>query len=233
MDILHSQVNTPGADRLAQTIVGIIEMMREILLPAPDQAGRNRLCAYMHQSPLGKIIILKPHLSAFDSIQQILRPRDQKPYNGNLLFRYGFENPFRFNPTEQNRFAACHQTAKPVHFSPGMIEWRNTEKVVFTGLAMVLLFSDGRRHQAGMRMQNSLGKTGGSRRKVNNRIILVIDFDLRLIRAAVGSQAIIVFCKNGTILSSKEKQLYFGQLFINVFHAADKFRSEYQGNCIG
>ena len=58
MDILHTQMHTARACRLGKTIVRIILVMWEIFFPALDQRWRYRLCADMHEPPLGKLIIL-------------------------------------------------------------------------------------------------------------------------------------------------------------------------------
>ena len=54
-DMLHifdSEMNTPWPDRLGQTVIGIILVVREILQPAADKRLRYRLGTDVHQTPL-------------------------------------------------------------------------------------------------------------------------------------------------------------------------------------
>ena len=82
VDVFHAEVNASWSDGLRKTVVCIIIMMREDLFPAFDQAWRYRLRADVHESPLIQFILRELDFPAVDGIQDVLRPRNQKPYDG-------------------------------------------------------------------------------------------------------------------------------------------------------
>ena len=85
MYILHAKMHTARAYGFAQAIVCVILMMRKMLFPSLDQAGRNRLGPNVHQAPLLKQIMVHIHFAGVDGIQKILRPWHQKPDDGTLF----------------------------------------------------------------------------------------------------------------------------------------------------
>ena len=85
LNIVYSQVDTARAGGLGQAIVGIILMVGEILPPPPDQGGRDWLGANVHQTPLVQLVVRQLNLSPVQRVQNVLRPRNQKPYHCALL----------------------------------------------------------------------------------------------------------------------------------------------------
>ena len=81
VDVFHAEVNTSWSDGLRKTVICIIIMMWKDLFPAFNQAWRYRLCTDVHEPPLIQFILRELDFSAVDSIQNVLRPRNQKPYD--------------------------------------------------------------------------------------------------------------------------------------------------------
>jgi len=146
MDVFYAEMDATRPDRFRKTVIGIIFVVGKIFFPAFNQTGRNRLSADVHQPPLLQFVILQFYIAAFDGIQNVLCPRNQQPDNCYLFFGYHFEYPFRFDATQQNRFAAGEKTAEPVHFRSGMIERWYTKKIVFARLLVVSHFHFARYH---------------------------------------------------------------------------------------
>ena len=96
-------------------------MVRKDCFPAFDQTRRDRLCADVHQAPLIQLVIGKINVAPLDRIQNVLRPRNEKPDNRALFLGNGTENPLRVDSFQQNRFPSHKKTAEPVHFRAGMI----------------------------------------------------------------------------------------------------------------
>ena len=87
MYILHTEMYTTRSDRLGKTIVGIVIVMREDFLPMLDKTLWNRLRTDVHQSPLGKFILIQIYFPGLDGFENILCPRYKKPYDRTFFFR--------------------------------------------------------------------------------------------------------------------------------------------------
>ena len=62
-DVLHPQVDAAGADGFAETVVGIVLVVGEVLQPVLDKGGGDRLGPDVHQPPLGELEVLDFQLS--------------------------------------------------------------------------------------------------------------------------------------------------------------------------
>ncbi|OQC53675.1 MAG: hypothetical protein BWX55_00930 [Deltaproteobacteria bacterium ADurb.Bin022] len=160
MDIFSAEMDTPRPDGFRKAVIGVVFMYGKIFFPAFNQAGRNRLCADVHQPPLIELVIFQLDVTAFDGVQNILRPRNQQPHDGNLFFGNRLENPFRLHTAQQNGAASGQEAAEPVHFCARMIKRRDAEKIVCARLAMMIHFHFARHHQGAVRMKNGLWETG-------------------------------------------------------------------------
>ena len=87
-----TQMNTSGAGRFGKTVVGVILMIREVVLPVLNQGRRHRLCTDVHKPPLIQLIILQLHIARIERIQNILSPRHKKPDNGAFFIRNSRKN---------------------------------------------------------------------------------------------------------------------------------------------
>ena len=85
VNILGSEMYAAWSDRLGETIIRIVKVIREIFFPVLDHAGRYRLGTNVHKSPLLEIVILKFQSSGVQSVQNVLSPRDEEPYDGAAL----------------------------------------------------------------------------------------------------------------------------------------------------
>ena len=92
VDVLNAKVYAAGADRLGKSVVGVIFVVREFFLPALDKARGNGLCTDVHQSPLIELVFVKIDLAAVDRVENILRPRNEKPNDGAMLVRCGLDD---------------------------------------------------------------------------------------------------------------------------------------------
>ncbi len=95
MYVLNSQMHTARSDRLTQSIVRIVLVMRKDFFPALYQTLRDRLRTDVHQSPLRELVILKLNITPVNRVENILRPRHQKPHDRALLFRDRIQNKLR------------------------------------------------------------------------------------------------------------------------------------------
>ena len=139
MDVLHPQVDAAGADGLAQTVVGVVLVVGKYLLPAVDQAGGHGLGPDVHQPPLVQQIAVQIGPAGLNGVQQVLAPGHQQPHDGAFLLRHRPEDPLRLHPPQQHRPAAGEEASEPVHLRPRMVERRDAEENVLTGLAVVAL----------------------------------------------------------------------------------------------
>ena len=226
MNVLNAKMDTARADGFAQTIIGVILMIREITLPTLDQGGGDGLSADMHQAPLIQRVVGKIDLAAFDGVQNILGPGDQQPDDGAALFADCAEDPFRTDTAEDDRPASGIERAEPVHFRTGMVQRRNTKEYVIPSLTMMRLFDFCSMGQAGMCMQNGLGKTGGAGGEVNGAIVFVGKIDARGDRRAIGDQLFIAVRKRRTVVSDIENIPNPGDPVQHRLDPTGEFRTE-------
>ena len=173
VNVLNAEVNAAGTYRLAKTVVSIVLVVWEYRFPAFYKTGRNRLRAYMHKPPAGKVIFRKVDIAPVDCVQYILRPRHKQPYNSTFFVRYGFDYPLGFYSLQKHRAPARNQAAEPVHFCAGVIERRNTKKGVLARLTVVRLFGTTGVHKAFVVVKDCLGESRCTRREVYRRVVLL------------------------------------------------------------
>ena len=82
VDVLQAEVHAARTDGFAQTVVRVVLVIREILLPTVNQTLRNRLCADVHQPPLRKLVVLQMDSAIVQCLQNVQCPRHQQPDNG-------------------------------------------------------------------------------------------------------------------------------------------------------
>ena len=158
VDIAHAEVNAAGSDRLAQTVVCVIFVVREYRLPALDKGRGNGLSADVHQSPTAQVVFAEVDLTAVDSVKNILRPRNKQPYDRAALLAYGADYPLGAYSAQNNRLAARIKASEPVHLCARVIERRNTQKNVVLCLMMMSLLNLCGVHKRAVSVQNSLRK---------------------------------------------------------------------------
>src|SRR5690606_26198653 len=129
VDILNTEMHAPGACRLAQAVVRVILVIREVLFPSLYQAWGYRLRAYVHHPPLLKLVILKLHVSPLYRVKDILGPRHEQPHDRYLLLRHGPEYPVRLYPTQDDGRAAGKQAPEPVHLRAGVVKRRYAQEL--------------------------------------------------------------------------------------------------------
>ena len=124
-DVVHAKMHTAGADGLAEAVVCVVFVVREVFEPALDEAGRDRLRADVHEPPLVEQIVLKIDAPGFNGVQNILRPGDQQPDDGAFFFCDCTKNPLRLYAAQQHGLAPGNEAPEPVHFRARVIERRN------------------------------------------------------------------------------------------------------------
>ena len=115
-----------------------------------------------------------------------------------------------------------------MHFCAGVIQRGNAEEYVVLGLVVVLLFHLAGVHQAAVRVQDRLGKNGGSRGEVDGCIILICQRHAGSDAGAVGGQLVVVLCERRTVTAHIEQNAVLADGFCDGLHSADKLRPEYQ-----
>ena len=101
VDVLHAQVHTAGADGFGQAVIGVVLVVRELLLPALDQAFGHGLRADVHQPPGGQVVVLEVDLAPVDGIEYILGPGHQQPDDGTVLLGGGLDDGQGLDALEQ------------------------------------------------------------------------------------------------------------------------------------
>ena len=224
-DVFHPQMHRAGPDGFAQTVVGIVLVIREVLQPPVDQALGHGLGADMHQPPLGQFIVPDVQLPAVQGGQDILGPGNQQPYDGAVFLADGLEDGFRPGPFQDHRLSAGDQAAEPVHFGPGMIQGRDAEEAVLLRLAVVRLLHPGGVNQAPVLMQDCFGKPRGAGREVNGRVVLLRQLAGREDGAAFVDQLVQVI-REGGAAGAQVHQGNMGDRVGNFLYPADEFRPE-------
>ena len=120
-----------------------------------------------------------------------------------------------------------------MHFCTGMVQRRNTKEYVIPSLTVVSLFDFCSMGQAGMCMQNGLGKTGGAGGEVNSAIVFVGKIDAWSDRRAIGDQLFITVRKRRTVVSDIENIPNSGDPVQNCLDPSGEFRSEDKSVNIG
>ena len=123
-------------------------MMWKILLPSLNKTWWNRLCAYMHKSPLAELILTEFYIAPVYSVKNILSPWDKKPNDGAALLTYSAQNPFGAYAAKDNTAASGDEASEPMHFCTRVVKRRNAKENIFSRLTMVCLLNLAGMHQA-------------------------------------------------------------------------------------
>ena len=228
MKIVQTQMHAAGAGRFRQSIVGVIKMVREIILPVADQGRWNRLCADVHQPPLIQPVIAEPDVSPVERIQDILRPRNQQPYDGALLVGDSFQDNIRLCPFQKHCSAAGPEGSHPVKLGAGMIQRRDTQKAVILSGAMVHRLHLGRLIQRQMLMENRLREASGSGREIDRPVILIGQRDIRRSTRVIGHQRHVALGKVRAIVTDIEQKASASHTVHIHLQTGNKFRPEEQ-----
>ncbi len=162
VDVFHAQMNAARTDGFRQAVVGVVVVVWKMFFPAFDQTGRHRLRADVHQPPLVELIIFRLNVSPLDGVQNVLRPRHQKPDNRDPLLGHRPEDPLRLDAAQQNRAASGQEAPEPVHLRAGVIQRRDAQEIIFARLPVMVHLHFTGHHQAAVVMKDRLGKTGGA-----------------------------------------------------------------------
>jgi len=232
-DVFNAEVNTAGPDRFRKAVVGIVVVVRKMPLPALDQAGGNRLSADVHQFPLAEGVIFEPDVAAFDAVQNVLRPRHQKPDVGDALLGHRPDDPLGPHAAQQDGPACGKEAAEPVHLRAGVVQGRNAQKVVRPRLAVVVHLAFAGQHQGAVPVENRLRKTGGAGRKINSGVVIVGKRNFRRGGGTAGGERIVAFGKRGTALADKKTDFHVGNLPADRGHPSGELRPEDQDIAFG
>ena len=234
-DVLHAEMDAAGAEGFAQAVVGIVLVMREMLLPAGDQARRDRLRTDVHQPPLVKHIVLFFKPAALQVDQDVLRPGNQQPHDGAFFLADGTEDPFGLYTAQQHRLAAGDQAAEPVHLGPGVVQRRDAEENVVPGLAVVLLLGKAGVHQRAVPVQDGLGEACRSGGKIDGGAVVLLQQDRRRFKGAVGHEAVKMLGVGGQLRLAADKEaaaeLVHG--LRDLLEPIDEFTPEHQDLHVG
>ena len=219
-------MHAAGSDGLAQAVVGVILVVRELLLPALDERRRHRLCADVHQPPLGQLILIHIHGAGIDGIQDILGPGHQQPDDGALLLGDCSENHLRLRSLQEHGLAAGHERTEPVHLRAGVVQRRDAEEHVVPACAVVNLLHLGGMHQTLVIVQDGLREPCGSGGEIDGRIVLVVNPHEGRLAGAVRHQLKIILREGRAVLSHIDEETVHMQLLLDGLHTADKLRPE-------
>ena len=228
IDVLHAQMHAAGADGLGQTVVGVVLVMGENILPAADQTGRYGLCTDVHQTPAIQAVFAQIDISPVNGIQNILGPRHQKPYDGGLFAGGTFDDPLRLHAPQKNGPGSAEQTAEPVHLSTGVIQGRNTEEHVGVALSVMCLLRFAGGHESRVTVQNRLGEAGSTGGEINGGVVRVGNLHRRGHGGAVMDHRGIMIGVRGRFgfLTHEEPVMDQGDLILHLADAGDELRSE-------
>ena len=172
-------MHTAGADGLAEAVVCVVFVVREVFEPALDEAGRDRLRADVHEPPLVEQIVIEIDAPGFNGVQDILRPWNQQPDDGAFFFCDCTKNPLRLYAAQQHGLAPGNEASEPVHFRPCMIEWRNTKKHVLFCLPVVMLLGYAGTDKCLVPVQDCFWKAGRAGGKIDCCIVVFVQRDRR------------------------------------------------------
>ena len=162
VDVLESQMHAARSCRLGKAVVRVVLVVREDLLPAPDEALRHGLGADMHKPPLVEVIVGERDRPLLDGREDVLCPGNEEPHDRAALRGDRGENRLRRDATKEHALAAHKEASEPVHHGTGMVEGRDAEEhVLMHGLVMDCLHLCCLRERA-MMMEDGLGKAGRS-----------------------------------------------------------------------
>ena len=190
VDVLDSEVHGTRSDGFAEAVVGVVVVLREDGLPALDEAGRDRLRADVHQTPLVELVVLQLDVAAVDGVQDVLRPRHEQPDDRAVFLGDRADDPFGLDAAQEHGLAADQEAAEPVHLRAGVVQRRDAEERVFAGLPVVLLLHDAGVHEAAVTVHDGLRESGGAGGEVDRGVLVVGERDRRGLAGAVG-QAIL------------------------------------------
>ncbi len=126
-------MHATGANRLAQAVIRIIFVMREIFEPSLDKAGRDGLRADVHEPPLVKQIVIEIDAAGFNGVENVLRPGDEQPDDRAFFLCDVRRIHSGFTPRSNTALLPGDETSEPVHLRPCMVEWRDAEEDVVFG----------------------------------------------------------------------------------------------------
>ena len=219
-------MHAAGAGRFGEAVVCVVLMLREIILPVPDQGGRNRLGADMHQPPLIQFIVGNLQLAPVEGIQDILRPRNQQPHDRALLIGDCFQDDIRLCPFQEHSLAAGPQRTHPVELRSGVIERRNAEEAVASPCVVMNRLHLSRLIQTQMFVQNCLGKSGGPGRKIDRAEIIIRQLDSGFGTWIIRDQLIIALGEFRTVVPDIDQCSAKNQFIQIHLETGDKFRAE-------
>ena len=215
-----------GTYGLAETVVCVVQMIREIFFPPCYKAWGNRLRADVHKSPPVGLIVRKLYLSAFNSVQNVLCPGYQQPHDSTFLRGHRVQNSLGLNSAQEHGFASRKERAEPVHFGSRMVQGRNAQEDVVLGLTVVVLLNAGGVHKAHVPVQYRLGEACCSRGKIYSRKVVVRKLDIRRNAGAVCGKPVVVLRKCWTVPSRIKEKPVPAYIVGYLLDSAYKFRTE-------
>ena len=226
VNVFDAQMDAARSDRLAQPVVRVVFMEREIRLPAFDEARRHRLGADVHETPLREDVVAEIDLFRFDRVEDILRPRNEEPDDRATFFRDRMKDRFGLDSAQQHGLAADEETAEPVHLRAGVIERRDAEEDVLARLRMVVLLREAGRGQAAVRVQDRLREARRSGGEVDRGVVFARELDVGRLVGGVHREAMERFREGGTVFADEEERFDIGQLVADRLDSSDEFGPE-------
>ena len=191
-----------------------------------------RLCGTGCEPPLIEDVVGEVDVSAVDGIEDILRPRDEEPDDGAALGGDGAEDPLGADALQEDRFAADHKGAEPVHLRAGVVQGRDAEKDIVMGLTVMFLFTDGRMLEASVRVQDGFRETRRARRIVDRGVVVDGDLDVRFFLRAEFDQFFGAVRETRAVFPDIEQVLDVRDVVDDLFDTADELRSEDQHGAV-
>ena len=204
VQVIHAKVHTAGSDGFGEAVVGVVLVVGEVAEPAADEAGRNRLGTDVHEAPLVQIVVGKVDAAGVHSVEQVLRPRNEKPHDGALFLGHGAQYPFGLHTTQEHGLGAGDQRTEPVHLGAGMVERRDAEEDVVLGLGVVIGFGVAGADKGAVRVQDSLGEASSAGGEIDGGVVVFRKDDRGRGGGAVVHQLAVGFGKSRNVRAHEE-----------------------------
>ncbi len=174
------------------------------------------------------LVVFEADVAVVDGVQDVLRPRDEQPYDGHVLLRDGLHDPLRTDAFQKHGTAARDEGAEPVHLRARVIEGRHAEEDVVMCLRVVLLLRECCAHERLVTVQDGFGEARRAAGEIYRGIVLVRDLDIGAPCGSGGDELVIALRKGGAILAHKEHAFDLVQLSEDGLHSPDELLAEHK-----
>ena len=182
----------------------------------------------MHQPPLIQLVIREFDIAAVEGIQNILRPRNQQPYDRALFVRHSLQDHIRLSPLQEDCLRTGPQRTHPVELRTGMIQRRDTQETVILRRLVMDRLHLSSLIQRQMLVENSLREACGSRREIDRSEIIVGQRDLGIRAGIIRNQFAVALREFRASVADVEQKSSLPDRIGVCLNTVDKLRPEEQ-----